>query len=195
MNTKLPFNKIQLRAKMRDQRRALAIHPEQWEVAKTGWAKQLRTLCDQLQPAKITAYLPMAGEADPTAFFPQTDRPIFLPRGVNQTYEFVQWTVEHRLELGPHGVLQLAGDLPKMSIALAKGQIDLWIVPGLGFDVQGNRLGLGKGYYDQFLKDARGHKVGFCWDWQLVDPWRTDPWDQPMDYIVTESRCICTKTA
>lgn len=60
-----------------------------------------------------------------------------------------------------------------------------WLVPGLGFDVNGNRLGRGGGHYDRLLADYGGHWVGIACDWQIVAAIDTDVWDKPMACIVT----------
>ncbi|XP_043101145.1 5,10-methenyltetrahydrofolate synthetase (5-formyltetrahydrofolate cyclo-ligase) [Puntigrus tetrazona] len=44
--------------------------------------------------------------------------------------------------------------------ALASGGLDLILVPGLGFDKKGNRLGRGKGFYDTYLERCRTHPKG-----------------------------------
>jgi 5-formyltetrahydrofolate cyclo-ligase len=69
----------------------------------------------------------------------------------------------------------------------------LLIVPGLGFDPRGNRLGRGKGYYDRFLTalDRRGlpfTAIGLCMEAQLLPELSTESWDRKMDGICTEAR-------
>jgi 5-formyltetrahydrofolate cyclo-ligase len=66
----------------------------------------------------------------------------------------------------------------------------LIIVPGLGFDRRGNRLGRGRGYYDRFLTalDRRGLPftvAGFCLEAQLLPEIPADPRDRNMDLICT----------
>lgn len=63
------------------------------------------------------------------------------------------------------------------------------IVPGLGFDRKGTRLGFGKGCYDRFLANYKGLKIGVCYEFQLFDEIPSDEYDVPMDIIVTESGC------
>ena len=68
--------------------------------------------------------------------------------------------------------------------------VDIFIVPGLAFDESGSRLGFGKGYYDKLLKNTKGKKIGFLYDFQLVNLVKKEPHDILMDYLITESRVI-----
>ncbi len=86
-----------------------------------------------------------------------------------------------------HGAYGIREPLPEKKID--KNSIDAVIVPGIGFDRSGGRIGFGKGYYDRFLKDFKGIKIGVCYDFQLVDKIETDENDIPIDIIVTESDC------
>lgn len=64
-------------------------------------------------------------------------------------------------------------------------QIDLVIVPGMAFDVEGHRLGRGKGYYDRFLPLAvNAYKLGVCFPFQFVDAVPVEQYDQRMDCVV-----------
>jgi 5-formyltetrahydrofolate cyclo-ligase len=70
-------------------------------------------------------------------------------------------------------------------------RIELWIVPGVAFDPTGNRIGLGKGYYDRLLSDARtGHRVGIAYDFQILDSIPAEAHDVRMNEILTETRTI-----
>ena len=74
-------------------------------------------------------------------------------------------------------------------------QVDVFVVPGLGFDRRGNRLGHGKGHYDRLLSQASPNsvKVGICFDCQLTEELPTEPHDIRLDWIITESETICTR--
>jgi 5-formyltetrahydrofolate cyclo-ligase len=54
---------------------------------------------------------------------------------------------------------------------VAPAEIDLVVVPGLAFDLEGNRLGRGAGYYDRFLKrlPALTASIGLAFDFQIVE--------------------------
>ena len=65
--------------------------------------------------------------------------------------------------------------------------IDLVIVPALAYDRRGNRLGLGGGYYDRFLSAIRAATVGPTFACLLLEAVPVDPWDIPVDLVITES--------
>jgi 5-formyltetrahydrofolate cyclo-ligase len=66
------------------------------------------------------------------------------------------------------------------------------VVPGVGFDPHGVRLGRGGGFYDRALHILRAHGavlvVGVAFELQIVSRLPRDPWDQLVDVIVTEER-------
>jgi 5-formyltetrahydrofolate cyclo-ligase len=74
-------------------------------------------------------------------------------------------------------------------------EIDLVIVPGVGFDWTGVRLGWGKGYYDRFLAQAgRAMKIGLAFEAQVLPLIEPGDRDVTVDKIVTEERVIdCAK--
>ena len=63
-------------------------------------------------------------------------------------------------------------------------KIDLAIIPGVAFDHLKNRLGRGKGYYDNFLKNKFIFKIGVCFEFQLLDKIPTTNDDIKMDLII-----------
>lgn len=67
-------------------------------------------------------------------------------------------------------------------------EIDLCVVPGVGFDSDGHRLGRGKGYYDKFLSRTSSYKLGICFGCQYVKNVPSEEWDILMDEIVTLKR-------
>lgn len=67
------------------------------------------------------------------------------------------------------------------------------IVPGVGFDPAGTRLGRGAGFYDRALVRLRSHSlvtVGIAFDVQIVASLPRDEWDQAMDIVLSEVRLV-----
>lgn len=68
--------------------------------------------------------------------------------------------------------------------------IDLVVVPGLGFDHTGSRLGRGRGFYDRFLGSAQFHGVAcaLAFEMQVVHEIPVDEHDMSVDMLVTDER-------
>jgi 5-formyltetrahydrofolate cyclo-ligase len=69
-------------------------------------------------------------------------------------------------------------------------RFDLVLVPGMAFDVKGNRLGRGRGFYDRILSMASGIKCGVAYDFQLRESIPTEAHDAKVNFIFTPSRCL-----
>ncbi len=86
------------------------------------------------------------------------------------------------LRAAPFGLLEPDPMAPTIEVE----EIDLVAVPGVAFDRAGNRLGLGKGYYDRFLSGSRAVKAALLYSCQLVDEVPVARHDVPMDLLITE---------
>lgn len=95
------------------------------------------------------------------------------------------------LEIGYYNILAPKKEFERI---VAPSVIDLVLVPGLAFDKEGYRTGYGGGYYDRFFAISNKNmvKVGLCFDLQIVTEVPKDPYDIPVDYIITEDRIIRT---
>jgi len=72
--------------------------------------------------------------------------------------------------------------------------IDLFVLPGLGFDRSGRRLGRGAGHYDRLLVGGDAVRIGLCFDFQLLGELPEDPWDVRLDAVATEREIIRTSS-
>ena len=67
-------------------------------------------------------------------------------------------------------------------------QVQMIIVPGVAFDRNKNRMGRGRGFYDRLLKSTpNAVKVGVAFSFQLFDTIPVEPFDVPMDEVVSET--------
>ncbi len=73
--------------------------------------------------------------------------------------------------------------------------IDVVLVPGLGFDRRGARIGYGKGFYDKFLQTlpASTVTIGIGFDEQIKDSLPEEDHDQRVEVVVSDSEAIFTK--
>jgi 5-formyltetrahydrofolate cyclo-ligase len=89
---------------------------------------------------------------------------------------------------GPLGTLR-----PRVEQPALTGQWSLIIVPLLGFNRAGYRLGYGGGYYDRHLANDPALRVGLAYAAQETTEQFQEPHDQPLQYIVTENELICSE--
>lgn len=111
-----------------------------------------------------------------------SDKKILLPsinaRNAIELHEYSEGIDEIRI--GVYGIKESQG-----IVFTDYSAIDLIIVPGVAFDINNNRLGRGKGYYDQFLKMTQTKKIGICFPFQMLKEIPTEDHDIKMDAIIT----------
>lgn len=102
------------------------------------------------------------------------------------------WRLEHMNELVPGmwGILEPPRSRwSEQNKAVAPEELDCVMVPGVGFDRQGGRLGNGAGYYDRLLNGVRPDAVltGACYESQLFGHIAMAVHDVAMDFVITEN--------
>jgi 5-formyltetrahydrofolate cyclo-ligase len=91
------------------------------------------------------------------------------------------------LEIGSYGIFEPRKECIK---EVSIDDIDLIIIPGVAFDLKGNRMGHGKGYYDKLLEKTKATSIGLCFECQIIDRIPTEKHDIPVTMIITEERII-----
>ena len=94
------------------------------------------------------------------------------------------------LVMGHYGILEPRSELAGLQPPYDGDRRMMWLIPGLGFDMKGHRLGRGGGYYDRLLCGATGMKTGIGYDCQIFDAIPCEPHDIGVDYVVTETRIV-----
>lgn len=105
---------------------------------------------------------------------------VYLPRVVGKEMEAVPYS--GKFVKSPFGIEEPMGDA-------YRGKIDVAVIPGFAFNLHGDRIGYGGGYYDRFLSDRKIVKIGYCYDFQIVQSIPVERHDVPVDYLVTDKRC------
>jgi 5-formyltetrahydrofolate cyclo-ligase len=90
------------------------------------------------------------------------------------------------LKTGQFGIREPVEGRPEIAL----NRLDFVLVPGIAFDLQGRRLGRGKGYYDRLLAEVRGKTCGVAFDEQIVDEIPVEPHDIHVNCILTPTRWI-----
>ncbi len=118
----------------------------------------------------------------------------FVPRMLaKQQLEFVKIYEKSALALNKFNILE-----PQEASPFPIQQLDLVIVPLVAFDKNGNRIGMGGGYYDRafsFLKEnfAKPKMLGLAYQFQEIAEFTPDPWDISLDGVLTETQLMLIK--
>jgi 5-formyltetrahydrofolate cyclo-ligase len=142
--------------------------------------------CTQFQQARtILTYCSHRQEPDLSYLLDRTDKRWGLPRCMGKDLLWHSWEPQQALVTGAYGILEPSADLP----LLEPSEVDLMLVPCVGIDRSGYRLGYGGGYYDRLRADPLWRNVptiGIVFDFGYVDVLPIEPWDLPLDGICTE---------
>lgn len=106
---------------------------------------------------------------------------VVVPKVNGNEMEFYEIKKMEDLRIQSFGIRE-----PKHDFTFDKHKIDLFFVPGVAFDMSGNRMGFGKGYYDRYLVDLDAYKIGICFREQLDDHIPTDEFDIKMNEIIVD---------
>jgi len=114
-------------------------------------------------------------------FLASTGR-LLLPKTVDQTLKIYRVTnLDKQLERGAFGLLE---PIPAKCEEVLPEEIEIILVPALGFDKANHRIGYGKGYYDRFLASLTScSTIGVGFKEQLVNTLPTDSTDHPLNHI------------
>lgn len=135
----------------------------------------------------LALYAPMRHEIDTTVMHHAAlaaNKCLCYPRVEQEHLRFFQVKSLHELVVGRFGVLEPASG----SLEISPADLELLLLPGVAFDRRGFRLGYGRGFYDRFLGTScfSGTKIGFAYDFQLLDCLPFESHDQPVDLLVTD---------
>ncbi|MEX0450707.1 5-formyltetrahydrofolate cyclo-ligase [Spiribacter sp. 218] len=191
-----------LRGWLRQRRRAIS--PVDQHRAAQAAAERLSALARWRHAKRVAIYLPADGEMGTAAVMDaawQAGKAIYLPviqppRGqhgaaaARRAGHLVFRRYQPRTPLRP-GLLGIPEPVRGAAPCLPLAALDVLVMPLVGFDARGRRLGMGGGFYDRTLAGRNGHRrpwrVGLAHAIQQIPALPEDPWDQRLDACVTES--------
>ncbi len=171
--------------------------------AAAGLRNSLDQLPEFMVDERIAGYWTHAGELPLNVALGQLaerGQTFYLPViGPHRQLHFVPWTVGDDVTPNRYGIPEPTA----RDGVIAPPLLDLVLVPLLGFDRGGRRLGFGGGYYDTSFAFLQGRKrpaspilVGVGYALQECERIPASTWDVRMDYIATERELIdCTQAA
>lgn len=146
----------------------------------------------QRDSMKIALFSAFNGEIDPNStieYLLALNISIYLPvihPFSQKTLLFQKYTQKTDLHKNKFGIKE-----PKLDVTAITPleQIHFFVMPLTGYDKQGNRLGMGGGFYDKTLSQCRDSSrlIGFAYSVQEVETIPTEPWDIRLGHIVTDA--------
>ena len=147
----------------------------------------------------IALYLPVRGEADPRGLrrhaLPRQQfyLPVLSPFRHDKRLWFIRWNAQTRFRLNR---FRIPEPLPHYRQQRTARWLDLIITPLVAFDRSGTRLGMGGGFYDRTfafkrrtnLRTSRPPLIGIAYDFQAIDKLERQPWDIPLNALVSETQ-------
>ncbi|MEO6799636.1 MAG: 5-formyltetrahydrofolate cyclo-ligase [Rhodanobacter sp.] len=188
----------ELRQRLAGERRA--IPPGKRIAAAQGLRLSLEQLPEYLTDTRVAGYWASHGELPLNLVMPPLaarGQQFLLPViGEHKELRFAPWTAGDPVQANRYGIPEPVDPVE----LLQPFQLDLVLVPLLGFDRRGHRLGYGGGYYDRgfaFLNErvrpAEPLLVGIAYAFQEVPDLDAQSWDVPLDFVATEHELIdCT---
>jgi len=155
-----------------------------------------RRVVENLPEGQLTicAYMPMASEADIAPLVEKLigmGHRVFIPRFTRVYFEFRQILSMKDLFPGKFGLMEPLASAPELDLKT----VSLVLLPAVGFDRTGNRLGRGNGGYDRFVEELK--KVnpdariwGIALEHQLTDHVPTELHDRPVDAVITARELV-----
>lgn len=140
--------------------------------------------------APVAGYMPIRTEINPLSAMAEcaAHGPVGVPVIQAEAHPllFSRWYPEGDMKDGPFGA--------QVPVVDDYFEPEILIVPLVGFDRNGGRLGYGGGFYDRTLEQLRAKRatlaIGFAYAAQEAENLPLEPTDQPLDMIVTEREII-----
>ena len=188
----LPPSRQEIRKIIRQRRRALT--SGQQEHFSIAAAARMMAYPPVVMAHTVALFLSFDGELDTQPLIEQlwrSGKRVYLP----VLHPFSPGNLLF-LQYHPHSELvinRLKIQEPKLDVrdVLPLAQLDVLITPLVAFDSQGQRLGMGGGFYDRTLQNWQRYglqPVGYAHDCQHVDMLPVEEWDIPLPAVVTPSR-------
>ena len=131
----------------------------------------------------VLLYAPLPDELDVLPLMSDTKRFCFPRYQADRVYAAAWVERVEALVAGQFGILEP----PDEATEIPASEVDLVVVPGLAFGKDCHRLGRGRGFYDRWLTELAGYKIGVGYDHQLIETVPREDHDVQLDGVATPS--------
>ena len=168
------MNKSELRKTMRN----IPINKNYLVSQENILLQQLAKAIELKNPSCVGLFSPLPNEICLNSIFTTLNFQFAYPRIQKNTLKFHE--VNNLSELHPtppYGILE-----PNINSKTVTP--DIIVAPGLAFTIKGTRLGRGKGYYDNYLRNNPCFTISLAFSWQLLEKIPNNSFDVPIDLIL-----------
>lgn len=134
----------------------------------------------------VAAYLAQDGEIDLSeviSFLWNLGKSVVVPKMSTQGMEFIELDRESTLLVNQVGIAE-----PVTGRSVSCDEIDVALVPLVAFSENGDRLGRGGGYYDDYFRENHSTRlIGIAHELQRVDVIESTERDRQLDAVITET--------
>ena len=138
---------------------------------------------DKISDASVVALFVALPDEPQTADFIEhllhKNKRVVVPRIEGDEMNF--YDISEGVKIGAFGIME-----PTSTTPVKPSEIEVMVVPGVVFTLDGARCGRGKGFYDKYLslKGFRAYTIGVCYPCQVVENLPSEPHDKQLDLIV-----------
>ena len=140
--------------------------------------------CNEIDSASVVALFVSLPDEPQTSLFIeqllQNNKRVVVPRIEGEEMNF--YDISEGVKKGSFGIME-----PTSKSPIEPSEIDVMIVPGVAFTLDGARCGRGKGFYDKYLsrEGFRAYTIGVCYPCQIVGNLPTEEHDKKLDCVIS----------
>lgn len=195
-NPNIKAHKQELRAELLQRRRKLS--QETILAQSSKMAEHLFAWPSYQQAKNIMFFLSMSDEPNMMTMIEhawQQGKTVCIPHMRGQ-FAIMDAAIIKNMDSLVRGRFNLLVPDPAHVTLMEPSCIDVIVVPAVAYDRQGNRLGMGAGYYDRFIaKATQAVLIGAIWSSQMVDALPVGQYDKPVQYLLREDGIIACGTS
>ena len=165
---------------------AFRIPPEERIMASVAVCSRLHARIEWGSAGTVLLYAPFSDELNVLLLMSSGKRFCFPRYQADRGYHAAYASSPEALVPGNFGI----AEPPVDAVEIPACEVDFVVVPGIAFGMNRHRLGRGHGFYDRWLTELAGQKIGVGFDHQLIESVPCEEHDVQLDGVATPSRWV-----